>query len=316
MDRPGLARPLADVSGYVGLIQRTVGELTTSGGSITLNAGGSVVLQQGSLLNVSGGYVQYQGAVVNTTRLLGSDGHLYDISQASPDITYVGIAGQFTVDHTHWGVTDVYTSPLLAGGSFQEGYIQGGAGGSISIQAPTAAIDGDLLGLTVTGERQRTNQPTPSSLSLSLGAPAAGTSGTGNTPSITSNVVFDVVASQTAVPFDPTSLTLDPTATITLSPALVGADGFGSLSVNTSNGSLSVLAPITTKAGTANSISLTAANIDVEADITVPGGTISLTTVPVDPNQGVGSNGQLLTSVAAGRGALTLSANAALRWPV
>ncbi len=43
--------PLADTSGYVALVQRSVGELTTSGGSVKLSAGDSVVMQPGSKID-------------------------------------------------------------------------------------------------------------------------------------------------------------------------------------------------------------------------------------------------------------------------
>ncbi len=300
-----IGTPLADVSGYVGLIQRTVGELTTSGGSVTLNAGGSVVLQQGSLLNVSGGYVQYQGATVNTSRLLGADGHLYDISKAPADITYVGVAGQFVVNHSHWGVSEVYTSPLLGGSSYQQGYIQGGAGGSISIQAPTAAIDGDLLGLTVNGERQRSVQSAPSSFSLAFLGNATPGNIQVSPPSTTQNIVFQTGVRQTAASFDANSLTLNSNGTIYLSPDIVSENGFGSLSVNSSNGTITVLAPITIKPGNGNGISLTAANIDVKADIESPGGAITLKVVNFSPDDAPSLTHTLVAADLLGRG-LTL----------
>ncbi|MEI8341116.1 MAG: filamentous hemagglutinin N-terminal domain-containing protein, partial [Verrucomicrobiota bacterium] len=83
--------PVANTSGYVGLIKRSVGELTTSGGSITMNAGESVVMQPGSRIDVSGGWTNFQGGNVQTTRVI-SNGHSYDISQAVPDRIYDGIS--------------------------------------------------------------------------------------------------------------------------------------------------------------------------------------------------------------------------------
>src|ERR1019366_2913552 len=52
--------PLADASGYANLIQRSVGELTTAGGTVSLDAGESVVMQPGATINVSGGWINYQ----------------------------------------------------------------------------------------------------------------------------------------------------------------------------------------------------------------------------------------------------------------
>ena len=59
--------PLANVSGYMDLIQLPVGELTTAGGTVSLTAGGSVVMQPASHINVSGGGINYQGGMVQTT---------------------------------------------------------------------------------------------------------------------------------------------------------------------------------------------------------------------------------------------------------
>jgi len=303
--------PLADVSGYVALIQHTVGELTTSGGSITLNAGNSVVLQQGSLLNVSGGYIQYTGAVVNTTRLIGSDGHLYSISDAPSDITYVAVAGEDVVDHSRWGVSETYSSSLVVGETYESGYIQGGAGGSISIQAPAAAIDGNLLGLTVTGERQLQNAPAASSFSLAfLGAPASSVVANVYTPAFTSDVVFQSGVSQIAPAFSPTSPTLSDASTVTLSPDLASADGFGSISVSSGNGTIAVLSPVTMQAG--GSLTLSGANIDIEANITTPGGSISLTTVDIDPTLAGSVLDLFGASYLAGRGAITVGSGVVL----
>ncbi|MEI9896972.1 MAG: hypothetical protein WDN28_24710 [Chthoniobacter sp.] len=68
--RTWLGTPLADLSGFADLIQRTAAELTTAGGSVNLHAGGSVVLQRGSTVDVSGGWVNYEGGFVQTTRVL------------------------------------------------------------------------------------------------------------------------------------------------------------------------------------------------------------------------------------------------------
>jgi hypothetical protein len=88
--REWVGTPLADLTGYVGLIERTAGELTLAGGSVEISAGGSVVMQPGSGVNVSGGHVEYPGGTVKTSRLW-ADGHLVDIKNATPDRVYSGI---------------------------------------------------------------------------------------------------------------------------------------------------------------------------------------------------------------------------------
>jgi filamentous hemagglutinin family protein len=153
--------PLADTSGWVGLTTHSIGELTVNGGSVALQAGGAVVLQSGSTVNVSGGYINYQGGFTQTTQLMGADGHVYSIANASPNIQYSGIyTGTTASTDTKWGVTSSSSSPLAQStGTYETGYIQGGNGGSLSITAPAVAFDGTLLGNTVAGRMQQTLSP-------------------------------------------------------------------------------------------------------------------------------------------------------------
>jgi hypothetical protein len=53
-------------------------------------------LPQGAILNVSGGYVRYTGGTVHTTRLIGADGRLYNVADADPMMSYLGIYGGYT----------------------------------------------------------------------------------------------------------------------------------------------------------------------------------------------------------------------------
>ncbi len=144
--QPWVGTPLADVTGYINLVPHTVGELTIAGGTVNLNAGGSVVLQPGSEINVSGGWINYEGAMVQTSRVL-SNGQLYEISQANPDRIYNGLYAGSTMDHLRWGISETYSNQLIEGVHYEPGYAQGGDGGSININAPAMALDGDFLGI-------------------------------------------------------------------------------------------------------------------------------------------------------------------------
>ena len=170
--------PFANASGYIGNIGRNVAERTAVGGEINLVSGGSVVAVNGSTLNVSGGWIDYQGGVVATTRLLGTNGQLYDISQADPSITYVGIAGTITITHPKWGVTDVFNTPIIGPTDqrYEQSYLDGRSAGSVAVSAPQMVLDGTLLGESVSGPRQQTiNANVDSSIplggSLTLQAP-------------------------------------------------------------------------------------------------------------------------------------------------
>ena len=170
--------PFANASGYIANIGRSVAERTAVGGEINLISGGSVVAVNGSTLNVSGGWIDYQGGVVATTRLLGTNGQLYDISQADPSITYVGIAGTITITHPKWGVTYVFNTPIIGPTDqrYEQSYLDGRSAGSVAVTAPQMVLDGTLLGESVSGPRQQTiNANVDSSIplggSLTLQAP-------------------------------------------------------------------------------------------------------------------------------------------------
>ncbi len=133
--------PILNLSGAVGLIPRGIDQLLTNGGTITLS-GNQVMTAAGSSLNLDGGYIHYLGGMVNTTRVIDAYGRLESIGDADPNIPIIGIAGQFTVDHSHWNVTEIYTDPLLAGGYFQPDFIQGGDAGTLNLFASQAMVIG------------------------------------------------------------------------------------------------------------------------------------------------------------------------------
>jgi filamentous hemagglutinin family protein len=146
--------PILDAAGYVGNIPETIDQLLTAGGSFTSSAK-NFIQQPGAAINVSGGYVQYLGGIINTTRLIGSDGRIYNIGNANPYITYIGILGGFTVDHAHWDVTQTYNNPGLGGGFYEPGYISGADAGMISVTSMAPIIAGDIVAGVVAGDRQR-----------------------------------------------------------------------------------------------------------------------------------------------------------------
>jgi filamentous hemagglutinin family protein len=145
--------PLLDAAGFVGNIPQSIDQILTAGGSFTTSAK-NVVQMPGSTINVSAGYVQYTGGMISTTRLLGSDGRIYDIGSANPNLSYTVLSG-FTVDHAHWGVTEIYASLLGGGTHYESGYIAGANGGAINVTATAPVLDGDVVATVVAGSRQR-----------------------------------------------------------------------------------------------------------------------------------------------------------------
>ncbi|MBN3790718.1 filamentous haemagglutinin family protein [Burkholderia sp. Ac-20353] len=175
--------PILNLSGYVNLIPRTVDQLLINGGTITL-AGNDVMTAQGSSLNLNGGYIHYDGGMVNTTRLVDANGALVPIGQASPYDTYVGIAGQFTETHPRWGVTKTWYNPLLSGGMYQSDYIVGGNAGTLNVFASQALVlDGDISAQAFAGLKQVQGNTEPTGGTFSLGGNAQLTQGSTATTS-------------------------------------------------------------------------------------------------------------------------------------
>ena len=281
--------PLADTSGYVGLIQRSVGQLTTAGGSVNLTAGESVVMQAGSKIDVSGGWIDYQGGLIQTTQVV-SNGRILDISQATPDRIYDGIYSGFTVVHPKWGVVETITNPLGSNAHFEPGYVQGGNGGTIALTAPGVALDGDLLGTTALGPREQASPPIPSTLSLIFAAQQPIAPLFQEFSPTPPKVVFDPAAS--LAPADafgldvygkPLPLRDDRRAEVILSPDLVNEDGFGNLIVNNSDGDISVPANASLTTSPNGSITLQGANVDLEGQLSSPGGILSFAAYDFSP---------------------------------
>ncbi|KVT19849.1 filamentous haemagglutinin family protein [Burkholderia ubonensis] len=162
--------PILNLSGYVNLIPRTVDQLLTNGGSITLS-GNEVMTAAGSSMNLNGGYVHYDGGMINTTRLVDANGAIVPIGKASPYETYVGIAGQFTESHPRWGVTKSWFNPLLTGGVYQPDYIVGGNAGTFDVYATQALVlDGDISARAFGGAKQMQGNSLPAGGTFNLGA--------------------------------------------------------------------------------------------------------------------------------------------------
>ena len=216
--------PIGDLSGYANLVEHTVGELTIAGGSVAINTNGSVDLEPTSTINVSGGSIDYQGATVETTKVVTTNGQILDISQATPNQLYQGVETGFTVSSSKWGTSQTYTNPFASGSYYDAGYVQGGSGGSLAINTPAATLGGALYGNTTMGPRQQLAPPTASSFGLTITAPGTGA---GNPP-----VVDVIIQPATDVQSDPNA--------IYLSPDLFATDGFGNSTINTGSGDITV----------------------------------------------------------------------------
>ncbi len=276
-----LGTPLADISGFANLIQRDVAQLTTSGGSLTLSAGQSTVVRQGAVIDVSGGSTAWQSDVVKTTQLV-TGGRLVDISQATPEVNYDGVFdGSFDASNLKWSVETFYQSGLAPDGSrFERGYLEGAAGGRLVITSPAMALDGGLRGHTFSGESQRGNAPTPSGLALNF---------TAISRQFVTNPAFaptppdiHLVVDPSQEPPGPVGGPLAPSrvAAVELSTDLLKSSGFGSLTLNNPDGSLTLPSGSVFRANPFARLDFRASDLTINGALVAPGGNVTF----VSPN--------------------------------
>lgn len=158
---------LLDLSGYRGLVARTVSEKAAVGGDLQIGSSGSVIQRQGATLDASGGGYRYSGGMVGTTRLLGADGKVYDIATAPQGLHYTQVLDTYKVTDLRWGQTTSYSNPLGMLRTYQPGYVEGKAGGLVSISAQSGVVlDGTLKGGVTVGARQTANAPRGATLRI------------------------------------------------------------------------------------------------------------------------------------------------------
>ncbi len=311
--REWIGTPLGDATGFLELIERGVGQLTVAGGDVTLQAGESVVLQKGSIIDVSGGWMNNKGGYIKTTKVIQGP-RLIDIADATPDMVYDGIYDPtFTETHAKWGITRTFRPALsLDRGHYESDYIQGAAGGKISITAASMALDGKLEGTTVIGPRQlretriSSSLPKPSKLELAFrsqdpepkyGEPFMETSLRAPT------IVFGDRQLRPAQPFavspegkplalegrqsaslvNPFRLLGERRRNVELSPSLLSEGGFGELIVDNSAGDIFVPGDVVIEAPAFGALTLKGRNIDVQGSITAPGGSLTFAAYNVSP---------------------------------
>jgi filamentous hemagglutinin len=313
--------PLADLTGYLGVIQRNVGQLTVAGGTVTMNAGDSVVVQDGAVVNVSGGYQDFGAGEVATTRLI-KDGNLVDIADADPSVIYDGIYDPTTtVTDPRWGTTTTSQGLFATNGSLEGAHVFGAAAGEIHLAASAMALDGNFVGHAVTGPQQLNLAPQRSSLSIEFKAQQTSRAPlelpffSPTPPSVEFRSTASGLAAADAfslVGGAPVALRQDRRDSVVLSTSLLNVQGFGSLLVDNSDGNILVPAGEVLAASAGSSITLLGKNVDVLGTISAPAGEVNLTAYNISPYATAILKAQggtaVLPPVNAGRGRVTLGA--------
>lgn len=294
--------PLGDYSGYEAKIGRTVAERTATGGTVKMTSEGDVIVSQGAVVNLSGGSLRYMDGYLNTTKLV-SQGKIYDISEATPDRGYEGIAGTITRDHAKWGVKESWVSTLGSRGQFTQGYMEGKNAGTLQFIAPFLVMNGTVIGKTTAGIYQRQPYSTdlagapyktlhtllPKGATLIIGDDAQAKEASPDFK--TSSVSF--VSQSTPLPdgFDANAVL--PVSQTQLATSLMGKDAVANLAVY-SNGKIDLASGLTLEAP-GGSVSLVGREVAVAGNIDVQSGSITLQSLGIF-GQPVGSTNTVSVS--------------------
>ena len=298
---PWVGTPLADLSADVATIQRGVFERNETGGTVTLQSSGDVIAGPQAKVNVSGGASNYQSGFLNTSSVIGTNGQLYNIANASPNVLYTGVANSssYTVTDARWGVTTVYTGIFGNQGQYVPGYVQGADAGGLAINAPHVIFDGGLVGTVQIGPFQRNpatvlpagqlerfydQVPLPAALTV---GPAASLPNPFTPPDlIVSSInfgpgpVLPTLKNPDGSPFAPLTDAFPTTQIgVTLNPALIGVNAGGRVDLQ-ANGTIDIPAGVDLRLPIGGSFSALASTVDVAGSITGPGASISLQSVP------------------------------------
>ncbi|WP_447725163.1 filamentous haemagglutinin family protein [Sphingomonas koreensis] len=151
----------ANWQSFDNLNQGTLAQFLLNGGSFTLDLDDDFIMKSGSVIDVSGGKITYEAGFVNTTLVRTLDNRIIDIREANPDELYMGLANEWVQYDVKWGKQRTYYIPFMSStlGRYEDGYVQGGAGGKIEILAPDVVLQGTVRGATTIGKYQRANQP-------------------------------------------------------------------------------------------------------------------------------------------------------------
>src|SRR5262249_49773196 len=107
--------PLIPAESYAQQVGVSASQLMTKGGNVVIGAApapaaqtskaSDVIIKPGATIDVSGGWVTYQAAWVQTTQLVTTDGSVVDIGSASPDQTYLGVYKGYTWTQPRYGIS-------------------------------------------------------------------------------------------------------------------------------------------------------------------------------------------------------------------
>jgi filamentous hemagglutinin family protein len=160
-----IGSPLVTAASYYQQVGVSAAQLMTAGGNVTLGTQSftpradtsqapDVIVKAGAVIDISGGWVEYQAGMVQTTDLISASGNIVNIGDANPNDAYVGIFNGYTTSQPTWGVSQTWASPLLQGAIYEGAYTEGRDAGSLTIQSSVVVLDGTVYANAYPGPLQ------------------------------------------------------------------------------------------------------------------------------------------------------------------
>ncbi|MBC7780067.1 MAG: filamentous hemagglutinin N-terminal domain-containing protein, partial [Proteobacteria bacterium] len=173
--RRGPRFPLFDFTQQFRNEPRSIVEKATSGGSVTFDSSGDVIVRAGSVTDVSGGGFRFSAADISSTKLY-ANGVQYAIEVAPANLNYelISTAGQTDTWRTPDGRFGI-SVPIGAPGAVvvEPASIEGRSAGTISVLAgggqSGVVLDGEIRGGVTIGPGQRSADRRPAGGTLILG---------------------------------------------------------------------------------------------------------------------------------------------------
>ncbi len=261
---------IVDTSGAKARFERSIDERLGTGGEINLTSSSDVIVNNGAVVDISGGSIDYQDGFINTTKLLTDYGRIVDISAADPNEHYVSIYGVVNEVHQKWGVTESWDNRAQFGqGRFEQGYTQGLAAGSINIVAPKLSWNGELTAGSTANTYQRSSDAIAFGGAFSLDTSVFNS---------TQSVLFQTEKNAVDISVDASfpKNRQNKAADLVLSTALINNSGIQNFSIKTlSDVTVAAGADIAMKPG--GQFNLDAGKISVAGNIYSAGGAVNLT---------------------------------------
>lgn len=271
---------IVDYSGAVAVAEKTVAERLASGGQVDIRSEGDFVQRDGSLIDISGGKVTYADGFIKETRLV-SDGQIVNISDADKYAQYDAILGVNTKTHDRWGETETFFSNVTAAnGKFVSSFVEGKSAGTVNIDSAASLLAKDgIRAETVIGPYQNNVDMLAEQGRVNINLKKF-TDSTQSVEFTADRMVAEITDAIAGVPDQVTLLRERLDGDLVLPDNYMKRNGIGELTIS-SNGEINISDTATVTADAGSDLLITGTSVDVQGDIVIHGGDVSLAATPL-----------------------------------